>query len=35
MAAALAAILPLTAFCLLERGKMFRTRSNPYGFGLP
>jgi hypothetical protein len=32
---ALAAVLPLTEFCFLERGKMFRTRGDPHGFGLP
>jgi hypothetical protein len=35
MATAFLAILPLTEFGFLERGDMFRTRSNPHGVGLP
>jgi hypothetical protein len=35
MATASLAVLPLTEFGFLERGNMFRTRSNPHGIGLP
>jgi hypothetical protein len=35
MATAFLAVLTLTEFGLLECGNMFRTRSNPYGVGLP
>jgi hypothetical protein len=35
MATAFLAVLPLTEFGLLERGNMFRTRSNPHGVWLP
>jgi hypothetical protein len=35
MAAAFSAELPLTDFCLLEHGNMFRTRGDPHGAGLP
>jgi hypothetical protein len=35
MATAFPAVLPLTDFCLLEHGNMFRTLSDPHGAGLP
>jgi hypothetical protein len=35
MATAFPAVLALTEFCLLERGNMFRTRTNPHGVRLP
>jgi hypothetical protein len=35
MTTAFLAVLPLTEFGLLERGNIFRTRSNPHGVGLP
>ena len=35
MATAFFAVLPLTGFCLLERGNLFGTRSYPHSVGLP
>jgi hypothetical protein len=35
MATALPAVLPLTDFCFLKHGNMFRTRSDAHGVGLP